>query len=142
MFRDSGIPAGNISSSIGYLLEAVREELVKLQRYIGEKGGIVVDGRDAGTVIFPNARFKFYLDAKLDVRAKRRYKELVEKNIKVDYTNIFQDIKKRDRDDSTRDIAPLKPAGDAAFIDTTEMTIGDVLNKISEEIKVRSSSLP
>jgi cytidylate kinase len=123
-------------------VKTVREALVKLQREIGKKGGIVVEGRDAGTVIFPNARFKFYLDATLEVRAKRRYKELVEKNIKVDYIDILQDIEKRDSDDSSRDISPLKPAAAAAVIDTTEMTIEDVLSRVSEEIELRSSSLP
>jgi cytidylate kinase len=110
-------------------VKTVREALVKLQREIGKKGGIVVEGRDAGTVIFPNARFKFYL-------------ELVEKNIKVDYIDILQDIEKRDSDDSSRDISPLKPAAAAAVIDTTEMTIEDVLSRVSEEIELRSSSLP
>ena len=122
-------------------VKTVREALVKMQRGIGEKGGIVVDGRDAGTVIFPNARFKFYLDADLDIRAKRRYKELVEKNIKVGYTKLFQDIEKRDRDDSSREIAPLKPADDAAVIDTSEMTTEDVLSRVSEEVEFRVSSL-
>jgi cytidylate kinase len=122
-------------------VKAVREEMVKLQRQIGQKGGIVVDGRDAGTVIFPHAQFKFYMDATIEIRAERRYKEFVDKNIKVSYNDIFQDIKKRDHDDSSREIAPLKPADDALILDTTEMTIEDVLDRISREIEVGTTSL-
>ena len=122
-------------------VQSVRKALVPLQREIGRNGGIVVDGRDAGTVIFPSARFKFYLDATIKVRAKRRYKELVEKNLKVRYSKIFKDIKQRDRDDSHRDISPLRPADDALIIDTTEMTIEDVVSRVSQEIELRTYSL-
>lgn len=122
-------------------VQSVRQALVPMQREIGRNGGIVVDGRDAGTVIFPNAWFKFYLDATIEVRAKRRYKELVEKNLKVRYSKIFNDIEKRDRDDSLRDISPLKPADDALIIDTTEMTIEDVVSRVSQEIELMTDSL-
>jgi len=122
-------------------VKTVREALVKLQRKVGENGGIVVDGRDAGTVIFPNTRFKFYLDATPEIRAQRRYKELVEKKINIDYNQMFLDIQKRDHDDKTRALAPLKPAEDALIIDTTEMTIEDVLDRISHEIDTKPSSL-
>lgn len=122
-------------------VKAVRESLLNLQQNMGRNGGIVVDGRDAGTVIFPNARFKFYLDATIEARAKRRYKELVEKNIKVVYSNTFKEIKKRDSDDSSRNLAPLRPADDAVIIDTTGMTIEDVLQRILLEIERISSSL-
>jgi cytidylate kinase len=114
--------------------------MVRLQRNAGKDGGIVVDGRDAGTVVFPNARFKFYLDADMEERAKRRYKELLEKKIKMDYTELFDDIKKRDMDDCSRELSPLKPADDAVIVDTTWMTIEDVLNRISGEISFYSSS--
>jgi CMP/dCMP kinase len=116
-------------------VKSVRESLVKLQRKTGENGGIVVDGRDAGTVIFPKARFKFYLDATIEERVKRRYKELVEKKIKVSYIELLKAIKKRDKNDSSRALAPLKPAADAVIVDTTGMTIEDVLSFISKEIK-------
>ncbi len=119
----------------------VREELVRMQREIGCNGGIVVDGRDAGTVIFPQARFKFFLDARIEERAKRRYKELVEKNIQISYNDLFNDIKKRDTDDSSRSLAPLKPAEDARIIDTTEMTIEDVISAITGIINAEPSSL-
>jgi len=120
----------------------VREALVSLQRDAGREGNIVVDGRDAGTVIFPNARFKFYLDASVAERAKRRHKELVEKRLEVSYTKIFQDIEKRDKDDSTRALSPLKPAEDAVIIDTTSMTIEDVLDEIDHKVESGTASLP
>ena len=119
----------------------VREALVALQRDVGRDGNIVVDGRDAGTVIFPNARFKFYLDASVEERAKRRYKELVEKELEVSYTEIFQDIEKRDKDDSTRALSPLKPAEDAVIIDTTSMSIEDVLDAIGNKINSFTDSV-
>jgi cytidylate kinase len=135
---DIGMLASRISA-----LEAVRHALVGLQRQIGSHGGIVVDGRDAGTVIFPHARYKFYLDATVEIRAQRRYKEFIEKKINIDYNNLFLDIQKRDHDDSSRSIAPLKPAPDAAIIDTTAMTLEDVLEAISTRIALdEQASLP
>jgi cytidylate kinase len=112
----------------------VRASLVSLQRDAGRDGNIVVDGRDAGTVIFPNARFKFYLDASVEERAKRRHKELVEKELEVSYTEIFKDVEKRDKDDRSRALSPLKPAEDAVIIDTTSMSIEDVLDAIGSKI--------
>ncbi len=123
-------PAISMLASKISALPEVRRQLVHLQREAGRDGGIVVDGRDAGTVIFPAAQFKFYLDASLEVRAERRHKELVEKKIKIDYNSIFYDIKKRDHDDSTRDAAPLKPAEDAVIVDTTGMSIEEVLERL------------
>jgi cytidylate kinase len=120
----------------------VREALLLMQRAIGHNGGIVVEGRDAGTVVFPRAQFKFYLDARVDVRAERRHKELLAKNMEIKYINILYDLQQRDLQDSTRDIAPLRPADDAICIDTSGMTIEDVVNKISQEIESRASSLP
>lgn len=135
-------PAISMLASRISALPPVREALVGLQRHIGRDGGIVVDGRDAGTVIFPKARFKFYLDATIEERAQRRYKELIAKEMKVEYNNIFYDIEKRDKDDSSRAIAPLKPAADAVIIDTSCMTIEAVLKKISQEIDSRADSMP
>jgi len=117
-------------------LKSVRTALVELQRLIGSNGGIVVDGRDAGTIIFPQARFKFYLDASIKIRAERRYKELIEKGLKIDYNILFDEIQKRDHDDSSRSIAPLKPAPDAVIIDTSLMTLEDVLEALSSRISL------
>ena len=117
-------------------LQSVRTALVEIQRQIGAAGGIVVDGRDAGTIIFPHAQFKFYLDASIEIRAKRRYKELIEKGLQIDYNNLFVEIKKRDHDDSSRSIAPLKPAPDAVIIDTSLMTLEDVLEALTSRISL------
>jgi cytidylate kinase len=133
-----GMLASRISA-----LESVRNALVALQRQIGSHGGIVVDGRDAGTVIFPQARYKFYLDATVEIRAQRRYKEFIEKKINIDYNDLFIDIQKRDHDDSNRTIAPLKPAPDAVVIDTTMMTLEGVLESISTRIDLKEQlSMP
>jgi CMP/dCMP kinase len=131
-----------LASSIS-ALKSVRSALVTLQRQIGSQGGIVVDGRDAGTVIFPQARFKFYLDATIEIRAQRRYKECIEKKINIDYNVLFSDIQKRDLDDSSRTIAPLKPAPGAVIIDTTAMTLEDVLEAMTVRIDFyEQASLP
>jgi cytidylate kinase len=112
----------------------VREALVRMQRACGRQGKIVADGRDAGTVIFPAARFKFFLDAAPDVRSQRRYKELIDKNLKVDYSDVHREMLQRDQDDSSRSIAPLKPAADAVIINTTRMTIEDVVQELVQAI--------
>jgi cytidylate kinase len=101
----------------------------------------VADGRDAGTVIFPQAAYKFFLDAGPAIRAQRRYKELLEKNIKVSYDDIFNDIQNRDKNDSTRAHSPLKPAEDAVIVDTSEMSIEDVCTCILKHIQKKRSSL-
>ena len=112
----------------------VREELVRMQRACGRQGKIVADGRDAGTVIFPAARFKFFLDAAPEARSQRRYKELIDKNLKVDYSDVYRELLQRDQDDSSRAIATLKPAADAVIIDTTRMTIEDVVQEMIQVI--------
>jgi cytidylate kinase len=113
----------------------VREYLLSLQRQIGEKGNIVAEGRDTGTVIFPEARHKFFLDAKPEERGKRRYKELKESGLNVNLTSIIEAIKKRDNRDSKRKVAPLKRTEDMIYIDTTELSIEQVLSRIMEELK-------
>ena len=120
---------------------SVRKALVVQQRACAREG-LVADGRDAGTVIFPDAPCKFYLDASVEVRARRRYKELVDKNIKVDYNLLLKEIEQRDHNDTTRLHAPLKPAPDAVIIDTSQMTIEDVLTALTSNIERKRSSLP
>jgi cytidylate kinase len=121
--------------------QCVRDALVRLQRDIGRQGRIVADGRDAGTVIFPQARYKFYIDAAAETRSQRRYKELIDKNAEVAYSVVHRELLKRDKDDSSRMLAPLKPAPDAVIIDTTEMTIEDVVNAMLHSIDSRRTSL-
>ena len=118
--------------------QCVREELVRMQRDCGRQGRIVVDGRDAGTVIFPRARFKFYLDAQAAVRSQRRYKELIEKKHEVEYSNVHQELMQRDQDDSSRALAPLKPAPGAIIVDTTRMTIEEVVQELLQSIDART----
>jgi cytidylate kinase len=105
----------------------VRKKLTEMQRAIGTKGAIVAEGRDMGTIVFPEARYKFFLDASPEERARRRQKQLQEQGCKVDYDEILTQIRKRDRDDSTRSLAPLKPAPDAIVIDTSQMSIDEVV---------------
>ena len=106
----------------------VRKKLTEMQRAIGTKGSIVAEGRDMGTIVFPEARFKFFLDASPEERARRRQKQLREQGCAVDYDEILTQIRKRDRDDSTRSLAPLKPAPDAIVIDTSQMSIDEVVS--------------
>ena len=99
----------------------VREKLTALQRQLGEKGGIVAEGRDMGTVVFPKAACKFFLNASAEERARRRQAQLAEKGQTVDYQEILDQISKRDYDDSRRALAPLKPAPDAILVDSSSM---------------------
>ncbi len=108
----------------------VREKMGYLQRKMGEAGKLVAEGRDMGTIIFKDAFAKFFLFATPEVRALRRFKELLEKNISTDYEEVLEDIKRRDEQDSNRDIAPLKPADDAVLIDSSKLTVEEVVNKM------------
>lgn len=108
----------------------VRENLVYQQRKMSEKYNVIMDGRDIGTVVLKDAAFKFYLTASPEERAKRRYKELICKKLDVNYEEILEEIKQRDYIDSNRSINPLTKAEDAVEIDTTYLSIEDVVNKI------------
>lgn len=113
---------------------AVREILVDWQRQIGRKGNFVVEGRDAGTVIFPQAAKKFYLDADFEERARRRIQELREQTEKVDASAMRKELNDRDKKDLTRAVGPLKKAEDAVVIDSTHLTIDQVVEKMMEFI--------
>jgi cytidylate kinase len=117
----------------------VRQFLVACQREIGASRSSVLDGRDIGTVVFPDAQFKFYLFATPEIRAKRRLKELKEKGIKSDYRTILANLHERDSKDSTRRHGPLQQAVDAEFIDTTNMDFSDqvklIVNRVTLEKK-------
>ncbi len=116
-------------------LGIVREKLTEQQQKMGEKKSVVMDGRDIGTVVFPDAEFKFFITASAEERARRRYKELTEKGEKVTYEKVLADIRQRDYNDTTRKINPLKKAEDAVEIDTTEMSIEEVIDYICKEMK-------
>ncbi|MCK9604541.1 MAG: (d)CMP kinase [Candidatus Omnitrophica bacterium] len=115
-------------------IKGVREKMLILQRGLGLKNNAVLDGRDIGTVVFPNADKKFYIDANFKERVRRRYKELKEMGQEVTEEDIDKDLRNRDTIDSTRKIAPLRKADDAVLIDTTDMTIEEVANKMFEII--------
>lgn len=117
----------------------VREKMGFLQRQIGEKGKVVAEGRDMGTVVFYDAFAKFFLVATAEVRAERRYKELKDKNVDISFPDVLADIIKRDEQDSSRDIAPLKPAADAIIIDSSDLSISEVVDKMFLVVKEKYS---
>jgi len=115
-------------------IREVREIMLGLQRKLGKSRDSVLDGRDIGTVVFPDADKKFYIDAVFSVRVGRRYKELRELGQNVTEIDVEADLKNRDTIDSTREFAPLKKAQDALFIDTTDLDIDQVAEKLLSEI--------
>ncbi len=112
----------------------VRIKLVSIQREFAENNSVVLDGRDIGTYVLPNAKFKFYLTASPEERAKRRCKEMKDKGVDIEYNAVLADINQRDYNDSHRAFAPLKKANDAIEIDTTGYSINEVLDLIEKEI--------
>ena len=118
--------ASNVSA-----IPAVRSFLLSLQRDIASENDCLMDGRDIGTVILPNADIKIFLTASPEERARRRLKDLAEKGIEADFDAVVADIKRRDENDSSRAIAPLKPADDAVIVDTTTMSFEQVVELIS-----------
>jgi cytidylate kinase len=129
---EMGMLASAVSKS-----PAVRARLLTLQRRLGEAGGVVMDGRDIGTVVFPNADMKFFLDASAEERGRRRWQELREKGMDVDRDAITEEIRQRDIQDSTRTIAPLKRAVDARYVDSSTMPIEHVVEVMLSYISVK-----
>lgn len=127
------IEVTNNVSRYASILE-VRQKLVEMQQEIAKNYNVIMDGRDIGTVVLKNATLKIFLTARAEERAKRRYDELIAKNVKVDYNNILEDIKKRDYIDSNREVDPLRKAEDAIEIDTSTMSISEVVDAISKYI--------
>lgn len=126
-----------VSSMVSIIskIRAVRERLVEMQRETGMMKGIVMDGRDIGTVVFPDADIKIFMTASEEIRAERRYKESQEKGIKVEFKNVLNNISERDTIDAGREISPLKKAEDAYVLDNSDMTVSqqmewfrDILN--------------
>jgi len=118
-------------------IPAVRYKMVELQRKMGEKGGVILDGRDIGTFVFPTAEVKFFLTASPEVRAKRRWLELKQKGINKDFSEVLADLVKRDNNDSQRALAPLKKADDAIEVDTSNMTIEEQTDCLYQIIRSR-----
>lgn len=124
------IPEASIYASDVSAMVPVRAFLLSMQREMAEKYNVIMDGRDIGTVVLPNAGLKIFLTAKPEIRAKRRHKELMEKNISTSYDDVLRDIMYRDKNDSERSAAPLKAAPDAVHVDTTDMELGECLEVI------------
>lgn len=116
-------------------LPAVREKLVQLQRQMGQTKSVIMDGRDIGNNVLPDAEYKFFMTASAQARAQRRYEELAAKGQDVNYEQVLSDIEQRDHTDMTRELNPLRKAADAMEVDTTEMGIEEVTDFILKEIR-------
>jgi CMP/dCMP kinase len=125
----------NVSPVSTYV--GVRAAMTRQQRRIGQRGHIVMVGRDIGTVVLPEADLKVYLDASEEERARRRYRERVERGEPVEFDTVLREIQRRDRIDSSRSVAPLKKAQDAIYLDSTEMSVHQVVARIVELIEAR-----
>lgn len=130
-------PEASMAASDVSAIPCVRAFLFDLQRDIAKKNNCIMDGRDIGTVVLPDAKIKIFLTASAEERAKRRYKELVEKGAKDTYEEVLADLEKRDYQDSHREIAPLKPAEDSVIVDTSDYNFDEAKNIIVNIIKER-----
>lgn len=126
--------ASNVSA-----VPKVREYLFDLQQSIAAQNNVIMDGRDIGTVVLPDAQVKIFLTASPEERAKRRYDELVAKGVSVEFEEVLADVKQRDYNDMNRAIAPLKPAADSITVDTTGLTINESLDALMEAINLKLS---
>ncbi|NOX26947.1 MAG: (d)CMP kinase [Gammaproteobacteria bacterium] len=122
---------GELASRVA-TVGAVRDALLERQRAFQVAPGLVADGRDMGTVVFPSAELKIYLTASAEERAKRRHKQLIDKGISVNLARLLEDITERDERDINREVAPLKPAEDAVVVDTTVLSIDEVVALVSD----------
>ncbi len=131
------IRSNEVSDNVSFVAKQkeVRDFLLQSQRSLAEKGGIIMDGRDIGTVVLPNADYKFFLTASIDERTKRRYHELLTLGIEADEQQVKENLIERDRIDSEREIAPLKQAEDAIVIDNTDLTKKETIEEILSHIK-------
>lgn len=130
--RDPSVSQGASKVSA---VPAVRQALLDMQRAAGEPGGVVLEGRDIGTVVFPNAQAKFFLTASVDVRARRRLEELIARGTPADLDEVRREVAERDLRDSTRPIAPLKQAPDAIEIDSSVLSIDQVVARIVHRVR-------
>ena len=114
---------------------AVRSALLDLQRQAGQDGGVVLEGRDIGTVVFPDAEVKFFLTARPEVRARRRYDELVANGQNVDLAQTLDEVKRRDEQDTSRAVAPLRQASDAIVVDSSDRRVDDVVAEMADRVR-------
>lgn len=132
-----------VADHVSYIatISPVRKKMVEYQRKLGEEKGVVMDGRDIGTVVFPKAEMKIFLTASPEVRAMRRYKELIEKGMAVELEEVHQNLVKRDHIDSNREDSPLVKADDALVLDNSEMTVEEQMVWFRERFdEIRSDS--
>ena len=132
------IRRSEVTGNVKYLakIAKVRENMVKFQRrMIKGMGGVVMEGRDIGTVVLPEAKYKFYLDASFDERVNRRFQELRAQGDLITREEVAENLKQRDHSDKTREVGPLKKAKDAVFVDTTDFSIEEVIDKIVEIVE-------
>ncbi|HIV85866.1 MAG TPA: (d)CMP kinase [Candidatus Monoglobus merdigallinarum] len=132
-------PQISMAASDVAVIPAVRLKLVELQRKLAEKTDVVMDGRDIGTYVLRDAELKIFLTASVDERARRRYNELRQKNSEADLDAVRAEMIKRDKNDSEREFAPLRQAEDAVLVDTTNMDIGEVIDKILQLAKEKKN---
>jgi cytidylate kinase len=128
-------PEASQAASKVSALPAVRAALLDLQRRLGGRGGVVVEGRDTGTVVFPHAQAKFFLTASDTERARRRMEELAAAGKQVDFDETLREIQERDSRDASRDVAPMVPADDAELVDSSAMSLDDVITYIEEAVR-------
>jgi cytidylate kinase len=117
---------------------SVRDALLEMQRQAGRAGGVVVEGRDIGTVVFPDAEVKFFLTARPEVRARRRFDELVARGARATFEDTLEDVRKRDEQDTTRAVAPLRQASDAARIDSSDISVDDAVARMVESVQAKA----
>jgi len=135
--KDIRKPEVSMLASDVSALKCVRLKMVDMQRKIASSMDCVLDGRDIGSFVLPNAKFKYFVTADSKVRAERRYKELVERGTPVDFDELHKEILQRDYNDSHRDFAPLKQADDAIVVDTSTMSVDEVVNYILSDVNRR-----
>jgi cytidylate kinase len=126
---DMGMGASTVSAH-----KTVRDALFDLQRQAGRGGGVVLEGRDVGTVVFPDAEVKFFLTARPEVRARRRFEELITRGAEVSFEETLADVRRRDENDTTRAVAPLRRADDATLIDNSDVTVEETVTRMAERV--------
>jgi cytidylate kinase len=132
---DMGMGASTVSAH-----PAVRDALFALQRQAGDGGGVVLEGRDIGTVVFPDAEVKFFLTARPEVRARRRFDELAARGATVTFEETLADVRQRDEQDTTRAVAPLRRADDAVLVDNSDISVEETVARMAERVRARASS--
>jgi len=135
-----GTPEMSESASRLSTLGVVRARMRDLQRAAGERGAVVMEGRDIGTAVFPDAEFKFFLDASAEVRAERRWRELDARGVRIARAEVLAQLLERDRRDRGRELAPLRPAPDAMVVDASRMSIEEVVTLMAERVSTRGGA--